>query len=201
MEQELPSVLRHKLSRREPVVRAEWEAVPAAVLIPLYLDGGEWHVLFTRRTDRLADHRGQVAFPGGRIEDEDAGPVPAALREAQEELDVAPEDVDVLGRLDSLLTVTQFLIAPAVGVIPWPYPIRPNPDEVALAFGVPLDWLRDPANLEMRRRKAIVPGQSVSVYYFTPYQGEVIWGVTARITLGLLELLKDWTPQRKQRGG
>lgn len=182
--------LRLRLARRSTQPRTEWEARPAAVLVPLYRDEDRWHVLFTRRTDTVADHRGQVAFPGGRLDDERETPEAAALREAQEEIGLDPADVEILGRLEPLFTVTQYLVTPVVGVIPWPYAFRPSRAEVARIFGVPLDWLRDPANLEMRRR-ATPFGKSVPVYYFRPYEGEIIWGVTARILLNLLEVLKD----------
>jgi 8-oxo-dGTP pyrophosphatase MutT (NUDIX family) len=186
---DLPSRLKQELAARPSRIRPEWEAVPAAVLVPIYQDASRWHVLFTRRTESVDSHRGQVSFPGGRIEDDDSGPEGAALREAQEEIGLSPSDVDVLGKLDSLLTVTQFLVTPVVGVIPWPYTFHLNGAEVATAFGVDLEWLVDPSNLEIRQRKPLVPGPSVPVYYFRPYEGEVIWGATARITLDLLDAL------------
>jgi 8-oxo-dGTP pyrophosphatase MutT (NUDIX family) len=186
---DLPSSLREQLRVRPKRIRPEWEAVPAAVLVPLYQDADRWHVLFTRRTESVDSHRGQVSFPGGRIETTDAGPEAAALREAHEEIGLSPGTVEVLGTLDSLLTVTQFLVTPVVGVIPWPFPMRLNHEEVAVAFGVDLDWLADPANLEVRHRQPLVPGPSVPVYYFHAYDDEVIWGATARITLDLLDAL------------
>lgn len=167
----------------------EWEAIPAAVLVPLYQDADRWHVLFTRRTESVDSHRGQVSFPGGRIEADDAGPEGAALREAQEEIGLSPDAVEVLGTLDSLLTVTQFLVTPVVGVVPWPYTFELNGEEVATVFGVDLEWLADPANVEVRQRQPLAPGPAVPVYYFRPYMGEVIWGATARITLDLLDAL------------
>jgi len=171
-------------------VRAEWPASPAAVLVPLYREDDRWHVLYTLRTENVDAHRGQVSFPGGRIEPEDRGPQAAALREAEEEIGIQPQDVRLIGMLDSLLTVTQFRVDPVVGVIPWPYPLRVNSHEVALAFGVPLEWLADPANVEERTRSIRPEGPQVPVYYFKPYAGQVIWGATARITLSLLELIR-----------
>ncbi len=183
--------LRHSLQNHAPQIRAEWEARPAAVLIPIYRDeDGDWHVLYTRRTDELEEHRGQVSFPGGLIEDGDVDAQAAALRETFEEIGIQPDDVDILGTLDSLLTVTQFQIAPIVGRIPWPYPFCVNTREVANVFGVPINWLADPENLEIRFRQAVVPGRDIPVYYFRPYLGETIWGATARITLNLLDRVK-----------
>jgi len=183
--------LRQNLQKHSPQVRAEWDARPAAVLIPIYQDEyGKWHVLYTRRTDELEEHRGQVSFPGGLIEDGDGGAQQAALRETFEEIGIQPEDVEILGALDSLLTVTQFQIAPIVGRIPWPYEFNLNTREVAKVFSVPISWLSDPENLEIRYRQAVVPGRDIPVYYFRPYLGETIWGATARITLNLLERVK-----------
>jgi len=179
------------LSQLSGGVQTEWEALPAAVLIPLYLDRGEWNLLYTRRTESVDVHRGQIAFPGGRIEPGDRSPAEAALRESEEEIGLRAADVQLLGQLNPLITVTQFVVTPVIGVMPWPYPLRPNHREVAKCFGVPIRWLADSANLEVHSRQPLVPGLSVQVYYFKPYQGEVIWGVTARITKSLVDLLAD----------
>jgi 8-oxo-dGTP pyrophosphatase MutT (NUDIX family) len=191
--------LKRELSLRPTAVRAEWEARPAAVLVPLYSERDEWHVLYTLRTDTVNAHQGQVSFPGGRIDPADHSPAEAALREAQEEIGLPPHEVEVLGQLDPLLTVTQFLVTPVVGRIPWPYPLRPNPVEVREVFSVPLRWLLDPANLEVRQREAMIPGTQVSVYYFRPYHERVIWGVTARITVNLLEILRAMGKDKPDR--
>jgi 8-oxo-dGTP pyrophosphatase MutT (NUDIX family) len=179
------------LGQRAPQVVSEWQSHPAAVLVPLYREAGEWKVLFTRRTDSVDAHPGQVSFPGGRLEPTDRDGREAALREAQEEIGVLPEDVSILGVLDSLLTVTEFLVTPVVATIPWPYRLALNPHEVASAFGVPVDWLADPAHLEARERPIPNRGRAPIVYYFRPFEGEVIWGVTARITLQLIEALRQ----------
>ena len=179
------------LSQLSGGVQTEWEALPAAVLVPLYLEGGDWNLLYTRRTDSVDVHRGQVAFPGGRIEPLDRTAAEAALRESEEEIGLRPADVQVLGELNPLITVTQFVVTPVIGVMPWPYPLRPNHKEVAKCFGVPIRWLAESGNLEVHSRQPFMPGLSVQVYYFKPYAGEVIWGVTARITKSLLDLLGD----------
>ena len=188
---DFPRRLSGLLSQLSGNVQTEWEALPAAVLVPLYLDGGEWNLLYTRRTDAVDVHRGQVAFPGGRIEPGDRSAAEAALRESEEEIGLRPPDVQVLGQLNPLITVTQFVVTPVIGVIPWPYPLRPNHKEVARCFGVPIRWLAEPANLDVQSRQPLIPGLSVQVYYFKPYEQEVIWGVTARITKCLLDLLAD----------
>jgi 8-oxo-dGTP pyrophosphatase MutT (NUDIX family) len=181
--------LRARLAARPPQTRAEWDARPAAVLVPLYHDRDEWRVLLTQRTDLVEHHKGQVSFPGGRVDDDDDDRVRTALREAEEEIGLKPQDVALLGQLDELLTVTQYRITPVVGVIPWPYPFVLSTDELSEVFGVPLRWLADPANLETQYRDPIVPGRPVPVYYFY-YEGHTIWGATARMLLNLLELVR-----------
>jgi 8-oxo-dGTP pyrophosphatase MutT (NUDIX family) len=185
----LPDLIRQRLQDRDPIIRPEWKARPAAVLIPLYLENGRWHALFTRRTDDVEAHQGQVSFPGGVVEEADRDAIQTATREAQEEIGIKPQDVNVLGVLDTLLTLTQFQIVPVVGVIPWPYVLRINKSEVASVFGVPLDWLADPGNREERSRELFSGGPSIGVHYFKPYHDQVIWGVTARITLYLLDTI------------
>jgi 8-oxo-dGTP pyrophosphatase MutT (NUDIX family) len=186
---DLADRLEATLRNRTAGTAAEWEARPAAVLVPLILDGGRWHLLFTRRTESVETHRGQVSFPGGRVEPGDTDAVAAALRETHEEIGVRPEDVRVLGCMDSLLTVTQFLITPVVGVLPWPYALRPDPAEVAEVFQIPLDWLAEPDHVERGTRPSLAGGPQVPVYSYTPYEGKVLWGASARITLDLLDLL------------
>ena len=181
--------LLRSLGELQSKVETEWEATPAAVLIPLYQEDGVWNLLFTRRTDSVDIHAGQVSFPGGQIESSDETTVAAALREAQEEIGLDPSDVETLGELNPLFTVTQFLVTPVVGIIPWPYPLASNPAEVERTFGVPIEWLADPNNLEIRERQPLIPGRNVQVYYFKEFEGETIWGVTAKITVDFLQIL------------
>jgi 8-oxo-dGTP pyrophosphatase MutT (NUDIX family) len=185
----LPDFLRQQLAERKPVVKPEWEARPAAVLVPLYLNDGEWHVLFTQRTELVETHKGQVSFPGGGVEHGDSSRVDTALREAEEEIGLRRQDVTVLGQLDELLTVTQYHITPIVGLFPWPYPFVLSAAELSEVFGAPLAWLADPAHLEVQMREPIVPGRKIPVYYFH-YQGFTIWGATARMLLNLIEVVR-----------
>lgn len=125
------------------------------------------------------------------IESNDSSPEEAALREAYEEIGIHPSDVDVLGRLRLARTITRFLVTPIVGTIPWPYELDLNHNEVAKAFGVPLSWLSEPTNLELRRHKLTRWGPAFKIHYFKPYDDEVIWGATGRIVVSLLEELKQ----------
>ncbi len=161
---------------------------PAAVLVPLLLMEDQWHLLFTRRTETVNSHKGQVSFPGGAGDPGDVSPEETALREAFEEIGLRPEDVRVYGRLASRPTVSSFMVTPVVGRVRWPNVFQVSPHEVSRVFTIPLDWLADPVNWEERPRT--VPGFSGTVIYYQTYDGEILWGATARITLDLLRTLR-----------
>ncbi len=165
----------------ESYLEIEREYREAAVLIPI-TDRTEPGVILTQRPDWLRSHAGQVAFPGGKIDAADSDAVAAALREAEEELALPREHVDVLGEADIYLTGSGYRIAPVVGIIPPDLPLIANPDEVSDWFEVPLSFLLDPVNLE--RRQGIWQGQNRH-YYDMNWQGRRIWGVTAGIIANL----------------
>lgn len=160
----------------------------AAVLIPLYWYGGEWHVLFTRRSEGVNDHKGQVSFPGGAVDADDRNVYQAALREANEEIGLEPGDVEILGRLKDYITISQFVISPIVARINWPFPIHINSNEVSRVFSIPLSYLGNRSNIEIRTH-TFSDGQTTRLFYFAPYDGELLWGITARITVRLLKVL------------
>jgi 8-oxo-dGTP pyrophosphatase MutT (NUDIX family) len=163
---------------------------PAAVLIPMLQQADEWHLLFILRAKVEGDmHSAQVAFPGGRLEPGETRSEQAALREAHEEIGLESAGVRLLGHLEDFITISNYQVTPVVGVIPWPSQLRPDPREVQRAFTVPLAWLADPANREERKRVA-PNGQTLKVVYFKQYDKEILWGVTARITLNFLEALQ-----------
>lgn len=162
---------------------------PAAVLIPLLLGQDCWSILLTRRNSDLPEHSGQVAFPGGRADLEDASPEQTALREAHEEIGLNPQDVRILGRLQDYLTITNYNVSPVVGVIPWPYPLHPAEEEVSRIFTIPLAWLAQAGNYEERPRLLPPPYPPAQVIYFHPYDGEVLWGASARMALNLIKAL------------
>lgn len=162
---------------------------PAAVLMPLLKRDGVWQLLFTRRNSNLPEHSGQVAFPGGRSDPEDPTPEATALREAQEEINLHPQNVNILGRLNDHLTVTNYRVTPVVAAIPWPYEFKLEEAEVSRVFTIPLNWLADPSHHEERKRKLPHPFAPIPVIYFQPYEGEVLWGVSARLTLRLMDIL------------
>ena len=158
----------------------------AAVLVPLTYVQDEWHLLFTRRTDRVQSHKGQVSFPGGACDEGETTPEQTALREAEEEIGVRPADVKILGRLSQLITISSFRVSPIVGVIPWPYAFRVAGVEVARVFTIPLLWLANRNNYwEFSLRES---ERSLIAYH--PYDGELLWGATARMTVSFLKTLE-----------
>jgi len=163
---------------------------PAAVLIPFVQVDHSWQIVFTRRTDKVAEHKGQVAFPGGRSDPGDPTPEFTALREANEEIGLKPDDVQLLGRLAKLPTTSGYCVTPVVGMLNWPYQLHLAPSEVVRAFTIPLDWLANPENHEVRERQ--IPGSDgyFPVIYFKHYDGELLWGVSAQITMNLLSALQ-----------
>ena len=160
----------------------------AAVLVPILEKEYELTVLLTKRTEDLKQHPGQVAFPGGRIDKNDADAVEAALREAEEEVGIIPDHVEVLGCLDPYLTITGFEVVPVVGLVSPPHAFNPDPTEVADIFEVPLDFLLNPANHKKVRRK--VRGID-RAYYAMPYESHYIWGATAGMIINLYEVLQS----------
>lgn len=165
-------------------------ARPASVLMPLLRNNSQWELLFIRRTNIDGDvHSGQVAFPGGSAEPVDRDPIETALREAQEEIGLNPGDVQILGSLGSFRTISNYLVTPIVGIIPWPYPLQALPAEVSRIFSIPLSWLSNPDNRYLEQRILPAPHQPVKVLYFKPYLGEVLWGVSALFTCDFLSLV------------
>ena len=168
---------------------ARYSALRAAsVLIPLLRREDAWHVLYTRRTETLTSHKGQVSFPGGAADPGDPSPEMTALREAYEEIGLKGEDVKLLGTLDRRPTISQFLVTPVVARIPWPYPFQLSSSEVSRVFTIPIAWLADPGHREERPHN-VPGGYYEKVIYYQPYDGEILWGATARITVDLLEVL------------
>lgn len=158
----------------------------AAVMIAVVDRGGEANVLLTQRNAHLRAHSGQIAFPGGRIDPEDATPESAALRETQEEVGIDPSFIEVVGRMPDYVSGSGYRIAPVLGVVRPDFSLAINPDEVDDAFEVPLRFLMDPAN---HRRESRVWQEQKRFFYTMPYGDRYIWGVTAGIIHTLYERL------------
>lgn len=157
----------------------------AAVLIPI-TDRAEPGVILTQRPTWLRSHAGQVAFPGGKVDDSDENSIFAALREAEEELNIPPARVEVIGVADTYYSGSGYSIAPVIGIIPPDLEIQPNPQEVEDWFEVPLAFLLDPAN--SIKKEANWNGQQRS-YYDMQWGERRIWGVTAGIIANLVRRL------------
>ena len=166
----------------------------ASVLVPLVLRD-EMTVLLTQRTDHLADHPGQISFPGGRAESEDIDAVATALREAHEEIGLEVADVEVLGSLPTYTTGTGFVVTPVVGLVAACASLRADPREVAEVFEVPLAWLMNPAN---HQRHAVDIAGATREFISIPWPGTTasgaprryfIWGATAAMLRNLYRFL------------
>ncbi len=177
------------LSEREKqtFVFTDTPLISAAVLLPIYESEREYNILFTKRTEKLVYHKGQICFPGGRRQQEDKSPLETALREAFEEIGLRPEDVEILGELDKMCTATSsFLITPFVGVIPYPYEFTVSADEIDELIEVPISALLDKSNYyEKLQDYQGIPYMGS----FFDYEGKVIWGATAKILRQFLDLI------------
>ena len=175
MRQQIEKILRH---RKKKKISGE-DLRASAVLIPLFHKQGQYHVLFTERSEEVDFHKGQVCFPGGRRELSDSSLLQTAIREAEEEIGLRANDVEILGELDDMITLTSnYVISPFVAFIPHPYSFRADSREIKEIFPVPLSFLMDETNFKQDS-------------YEYEYEGHIIWGATARILKQFIDLLKS----------
>jgi len=161
----------------------------AAVLLPLILENTGWEVYLTRRTEVVNDHKGQVSFPGGGVEHEDNNLAATALRECEEEIGLKPSEVTLLGSLSIRESVTGVSVVPFVGVINQPFLPKLETQEVARLFTIPLSWLANPVNSTIKPYQR--PGRSIAdVIFYQPYDGEVLWGLSASILQEFLQMTR-----------
>ncbi len=163
------------------------KALCAGVIIPLFEKDGHLFILLTKRTEEVRVHKGEVSFPGGMCEESDIDVMDTALRECCEEIGVSGRDVEIVGRLDDMMTLTGFVITPYVGLIPYPYTFTPNPREVAYLIYLPLETLMTAVP---EYEEATYDGRTMRVpsIYFG---GDRIWGATCRLLLQLRQIIKD----------
>ncbi|HEU65579.1 MAG TPA: CoA pyrophosphatase [Chloroflexi bacterium] len=175
MKQQIEKILRRH--KKKKITGENRKA--SAVLIPLFYNQGEYHVLFTERSDEVSFHKGQVCFPGGTQEPSDSSLLQTALREIEEEIGLKSKDVEILGECDDIVTLTSnYVVSPFVAFMPHPYPLRVDGIEVKKIFSVPLSFLMDETNFKQD-------------FYAYEYGGHLIWGATAMILRQFIELLKS----------
>jgi len=158
----------------------------AAVLVPLFKKGDGCHLLFTKRSDQVKYHKGEISFPGGVVDEEDLELINTALREAHEEIGLKKSDVQIIGILDDIVTITEFIVTPIVGLFPYPYPFKVSEVEIAELIEIPLSSL---LHEECFSEREIIRGGQKEVVYAYQYEKHLIWGATARILKQFLDLI------------
>ena len=191
----LPDLIREILNVREPKSIHDGQSSyrHAGVLIPLLEDKGIHKILFTKRTDRVEHHKGQISFPGGSVDEEDSSSLETALRESEEEIGLSREDVKVLGRIDDTLTLaSDFIVHPFVGLVPYPYDFVINAGEVERLIIVPIDVFQT-ENSEPNIYAVEFEGETYHTQAYE-YNGDVIWGATARMIENLMGIIARKLP-------
>ena len=185
---DLCKTIKDILNNRSPrhIQNGNLHYTPAAVLVPIFMMKGEYHLLLTKRAPRVKYHQGHISFPGGVMDETDRSPEETALREAEEEIGLLKDDVEILGPIDDSLTfVPPFIVHPFVGFIPYPYPFNINPKEVEKTIEVPLKFLASQVS-----KNDSTPAEFVRDIGYTEFQyhGELIWGTTASIVANFLAI-------------
>jgi len=170
--------LRQLLARRQKQHIIDASRVPAAVLVPIYCREGQYYILFTKRTDKVSTHKGQISFPGGACDEGDRTPADTALRECAEEIGLARQHAEILGELDDVCSLaSNYVISPFVALIPCPYQFKLNEEETSKIIEVPISALLKNGCCQETK---IMDGKEVTSYFYH-YEDDVIWGATARI--------------------
>lgn len=180
--------IRNILSSRKRRVIEHPPFSHAAVLVPLFQKGADCHLLFTKRSEEVKYHKGEISFPGGVVDEEDLELIRTALREAYEEIGLKEGDVQIIGLLDDIVTVTQFIVTPIVGFFRYPYPFKVCEAEIAELIEVPVASLLDKDCFS--EREIFRAGQNEVVHAYQ-YEKHIIWGATARILKQFLDLISS----------
>lgn len=185
-EKDFADQIRKILNTRERRMIEQPSLAHAAVLVPLFSKGENCHIVFTKRSDNVRYHKGEISFPGGVFDEKDGELQRTALREAFEEVGLKENDVQIIGMLDDIVTITQFIVTPFVGLFPYPYPFKLSPIEIAELIEVPLSSLLGDDCFSERE---IIRGTRKEVVYAYQYENHIIWGATARILKQFLDLI------------
>ena len=191
-EKDFIEVLRNILTTRDRRLIENPPFARAAVLVPLFKKGGDCHIIFTKRTDTVRYHKGEISFPGGVFDEGDLELQRTVLREAFEEIGLKENDVQIIGVLDDIVTITQFIVTPFVGLLPYPYPFKLSSIEIAELIEVPMAALLDEDCFSERE---IIRGTGKEVVYAYQYENHIIWGATARILKQFLDLIQNPTKE------
>jgi len=180
--------IRDILSTRERTIIEHPPFSHAAVLVPLFKKDEDCHLLFTKRSEEVKYHKGEISFPGGVVDEEDSELISTALREAFEEIGLRESDVTIIGVLDDIVTTTEFIVTPFVGFFPYPYSFKPSPIEIAELIEVPLSFLLDENCFS---ESEIFRGGRNEIVYNYQYGRHIIWGATAKILKQFLDLISS----------
>ena len=183
MKEKLKQILAQRKKRRI----VDSKRVSAAVLVPIYERDGQYHILFIKRTEWVAKHKGEISFPGGTFEERDGTLLNTALRETTEEISLKPDDVEILGELDDEVSVkTNYIITPFLASISWPYEFKVDGGETEEIIEAPIQSLMD-----IGQSRQEVRGSEMETVYYYNYRGRVIWGATARILNKFLDFFNQ----------
>ena len=183
MKEKLKQILAQRKKRRI----VDPKRVSAAVLVPIYERDGQYHILFIKRTEWVAKHKGEISFPGGTFEERDGTLLNTALRETTEEISLKPDDVEILGELDDEVSVkTNYIITPFLASISWPYEFKVDGGETEEIIEAPIQSLMD-----IGQSRQEVRGSEMETVYYYNYRGRVIWGATARILNKFLDFFNQ----------
>ena len=187
-EKDLKKHIQTKLSGRKPrtYIYKNVHSTEAAVLVPLFFKNEQAHILFTRRTDLVEHHKGQVSFPGGKRDETDTDLLTTALRESEEEVGLQAKDITILGQTDIFLTNTHYLVTPYIGFFPYPYEFKISTDEISHLIEVPLLHLLQDSHFEIKPWKK---GDETWMVHFYYYKDEIIWGVTGFLLSNFLTIV------------
>ncbi len=195
-EMEMRETIKKALSDRKRKIISTKRLTRAAVLVPVFQTGGRYHVLFTKRTDRVKHHKGEISFPGGVVDEGDEDVEATASREIFEEIGLPGENIEILGKLDDAVTISSaHLITPVVAEIFYPYPFSINEDEIEELIEIPLEaFLEEDRWIEEIYANG---GKKIPSYRFV-YEGRIIWGATARIMRQFLDILFGDYPRARR---